>query len=453
MTVLQSEVAAVLGRRDEYKQAEAYYEGTVPEMFAVSTAKLRKAMKALNDSGQLNYCRPVVDAVNNRMEISSVSGTTKAASAKIEEVWQNNELDLEVKEIHRRALTFGDSFAIVWPDEDGKPQIAYNSPTTTAIVYDPENPRKKLKGVKMWAQDEKTTRLNVYTKDSVARYRTDNKTVTDKTNWELIDSEENPFDEVPVFHFRTHRPFGRPEHKSAYDAQNAVNKLFITNMYTVDYLGAPQRYALAQTGADTELEDFDENAPARENVSGLKSGPGELWYLNGVSQVGQFPAADSQQFWTPIMNSVRSMASLTDTPLHYFEKTLTPSGNALRVAESPLLKKVADRQASFGATWREIFRFILKIEGIKSDVQVFWKAIESLDELERWDLILKKINAGLSIHQALREGGYSEDQIVKIMEERNLEAEAELLYQRKPQVRVNTNHDETQAIQPDASGN
>lgn len=451
MPVLKQEVAAILRNRDEYTQADDYYEGNVPEVFA--TAKLRKAMRAVQDSGKLNYCRPVVDAVNNRMEISSITGTTKAATAKIEEVWVDNELDLEVKEIHRKALTFGDSFAMVWPDEEGKLQIAYNSPVTTALVYDPENPRKKLMGVKMWKQDEKTTRINVYTKDSVTKYQTASQTVTEKTNWEVIGTDENPFGEVPIFHFRTHRPFGRAEHKSGFDAQNAINKLFITNMYTVDYLGAPQRYALSQVGGGNEIEDFDENAPERENVAGLKSGPGELWYLNGVSQVGQFPAADSKNFWDPIMNIVRSLASLTDTPLHYFEKTQTPSGNALRVAEAPLLKKVSDREASFGATWREIFRFILKVEGIKADVQVFWKAIESLDELERWDLILKKINSGLSHRQALREGGYADDQIEKIMEERNLEAEAGSFYKRAPQTRVSTTNNDTLPLQADTTGN
>ena len=448
MPVLKNAVAAVLGRRDEYKQAEAYYEGEVPEVFA--TARLRAAIKATSDGGKLNYLRPVVDAVNNRMEISSITGGTKAANAKIAEVWANNELDLEAKEIHLRVLTMGDAYAIVWPDEDGVLQVAYNSPFTTSIVYDPENPRRKLMAVKMWAQDDKTTRLNVYTDTAVDKYRAASKdTVSEKTNWEHIGTDENPFDEIPVFHFRTHRPFGRAEHKSGYDAQNAINKSFITNMYTMDYLGAPQRYALSTMGSEGEIEDFEEGSSERENLKGLKSGPGELWYLQGVNSDGQFEAADSTQFWNPIMNTVRALASLTDTPLHYFEKTLTPSGNALRVAEAPLLKKVADREASFGATWRELFKFILKAEGIKTDVQVFWKAIESLDELERWDLILKKINAGLSHRQALREGGYSDEQIEKIMAERDLEAEAGSFYQRKPEVRVSTTENDTLPLQAD----
>src|SRR4051812_18670958 len=112
------------------------------------------------------------------------------------------------------------------------------------------------------------------------------------------------------------------------------------------------------------------------------------------------------------------MASLTNTPLHYFEKTgNVPSGEALRVAEAPLIKKVNDRQAAFGQAWRDLFKFVLKVNGLKQDVQVKWQEIESLDELERLDAALKKRNIGMSIAQTLREQGYDEKVIERVLEE------------------------------------
>jgi hypothetical protein len=250
---------------------------------------------------------------------------------------------------------------------------------------------------------------------------------------------------VPVFHFRTHRPFGRPEHYDAYDSQNTINTLVNNHLYTVDYQGAPQRYALAAAGADGgEIADFDEGDTARENIAALKNGPGEVWFMSGVSKMGQFDPADPSVFWTPIKDTIKAMAALTSTPLHFFDRTgNNPTGNGLRTAEAPLLKKVADREAAFGYAWRDLFRFVLKIDGIASGVIVYWKQIESLDELERWDVTLKKINAGLSHRQALREGGYPEDQIDTIMAERKAEADAGLFYQRSPQTRVNVSNDET----------
>lgn len=444
MTLMKEQVAAVLGRRATYEEAEAYYEGNVAETFA--TYRLRRAFRTTGDRSRLNYCRSVVDAVSDRLEIASIRGESERANAVIDRIWKNNELNLESAEIHRNALTFGDCYVAVWPDEDGELQVSYNSPKNMALVYDPENPRKKLYAVKMWLEprpDGKAgrTRMNVYTADRITKYVTDSELVTEGSQWTATGSVDNPWGEVPVFHFRTHRPFGRPEHKDAYDAQNSINKLFITNMFTIDYQGAPQRYALSTVG-DSEITDFNEGDTDRENISALRNGPGELWYLKGVNAVGEFKPADPKNFWDPIKATVEAMAALTNTPLHYFQRGTLPSGNSLRTAEGPLLKKVKDREQSFGQTWRELMRFILKIEGVAGDVQVFWQAIESLDELERWDVALKKINAGLSHRQALREGGYGEDQIEQVMEEREAEAAAGLYYQRSPQTRVNTSHDE-----------
>lgn len=439
---LKNEVKAVLDRHESYSEAGAYFEGEVPEVFA--SAGLRRAMRSSGYASRLNFCRPVIDAVQNRLEINAIIGTTEPATKVIGDTWEFNELALDANEVHRTALVYGDCFAMVWPDEDGNVEISYNTPLTTAIVYDPERPRKKLYAVKMWETAD-GTRLNIYTPDTVVKYSTTAKTVTDGTDWTQIGSLENPFGEVPVFHFRTHRPFGRPEHKDAYDAQNYINKQFIQSMVTADYQGAPQRYAISKAGSSNETADFEDGDTERENVEALKNGPGSLWYLTDVDQIGQFSPADPKVFWEPITNTVRSMASLTNTPLHYFEKTgNVPSGEALRTAEAPLIKKVNDRKLAFAQAWRELFKFVLKINNIDSDVQVKWEDVESLDELARLDASLKKRNIGISTAQVLREDGYDEEIIQRILQEAKDERDTNMAqtYQRKPEVRVQPNNSE-----------
>lgn len=444
MTILKEAVRAVLARREVYEEAQAYYDGDVPEVFA--TLRLRKAFRATGNRSKLNYCRPIVDAVNDRLAIGTISGDTPTATKRIQAIWSNNDLGIEAQEIHRTALVNGDAYVVVWPNADGDVDIALNSPRNMTLVYDPESPRTKLFAVKVWLADENTTRMNVYGPHKITKWSTNSDMITEGTNWSHVETVENPYGEVPVFHFRTHRPFGRPEHYDAYDGQNSINTLVNNHLYTVDYQGAPQRYALANAGADagSEVDDFSEGDTARENMKALRNGPGEVWFMSGVAKMGQFDPADPAVFWTPIKDTIRSIASLTSTPLHYFEKTGNiPSGNALRTAEAPLLKKVGDREDAFGYAWRDLFRFALKIEGINSDVIVYWQKRESLDEIERWDVALKKINAGLSHRQALREGGYPEDQIEQILAERKDEADSGLFYQRAPQTRVNPNADET----------
>jgi hypothetical protein len=197
-----------------------------------------------------------------------------------------------------------------------------------------------------------------------------------------------------------------------------INKLVATHMNTIDYQGAPQRYALTGAGVDAESDAFDEDDAERENIDSLRNGPGELWYLKGVNQVGQFAPADSATFTDPMQVYTRAMASSTDTPMHYFERGgNVPSGEALRTAEAPLLKKVADRQASFGSTWRDVYRFALEMEGVKADVQIKWKPIESMDSLDAWEVATRKKLVGVTPFQIFLEMGYDAEIAQKMVDD------------------------------------
>jgi hypothetical protein len=110
------------------------------------------------------------------------------------------------------------------------------------------------------------------------------------------------------------------------------------------------------------------------------------------------------------------MASITNTPLHYFEKTgNVPSGEGLRTAEAPLLKKVEDRQITFGSTWADLFRFVLKIDNeAEPNVEIKWKAVESMDSLDAWEVAVKKRVVGVSLEQVLVEMGYDVEMAAQI---------------------------------------
>jgi hypothetical protein len=419
-------------RRGVYTNSESYYQGDQSEVFAHT--KWTNLFRA-NGTYVLNFCKTVVDTVLDRLEISTVEATTKAATKTVGQIWEDNELQIDAREIHRRALVFGECYAIVWPDSDGKVTITYNSPMTTTMIYDEENPRIKKAAAKLWEQTDSfnstVTYMTLYYADRIEKYRRAGEVAThagsgDYNGWgkpyEIVD---NPWNAIPVFHFRTHRPFGTPEHAGAIGAQDAINKLVNNHMLTVDYQGAPQRYALSSGGNASEFEDFDEGEAARENIASLKSGPGELWYLNGVTQVGQFNPADPMVFTNPILEYVKYMASLTHTPLHFFvSTTVFGSGEALRSAEAPLTKKVRDRQLSFGTTWRELFKFALRIEGIDADVQVQWISPESLDTTDNWQIASIKRSLGMPLHTVLEEMGYDSEIAKQISESAKKEAEA-----------------------------
>lgn len=423
MSDIQVAIDRIAESRDYYWQASVYYEGDQREFFFNENWYRIFRFNPWKNF-RFNYTRTVVDSVLNRLEIASILGTSDEANAAINKIWEDNDLVIDSDEIHRRALVYGDSYAIAWTNERGEVQVDYNSPLTTVVVYDNENPRLKRFAAKMWQNNyhgigtPERVHLNMYYPDRVEKYEcfgfVDN--VVSASAFTLTEVVPNPWGEVPVFHFRTQKPYGRPEHYDAYGPQDAINKLIMTHIVTVDYQGAPQRYALSNSTNDFEANDYDEKLTEGENLDALKNGPGELWYLKGVTQVGQFPAADYKTFTEPVSEYVRALASLTSTPLHYFEKASIPSGESLRTAEAPLLKKVEDRQIMFGATWRDLFRFMLSIQGIVSDVEVKWVSPESLDTLDSWEVAVKKRIVGVSLLQVLLEMGYDREVADAIVE-------------------------------------
>jgi hypothetical protein len=425
MSDISSAISLIMDHRPDYEKAEAYYDGKESEVFLHQ--RWYRLLKSNGVDFKFNFTRTVVDSVLNRLEIANIMGTSESGTNVIKQTWEQNDMLLDQDEIHRKALTYGDCYVIVWPDETGTVTINYNSPLNTVIIYDEENPRIKKYAAKVWQMTEtngsKSMRLNLYYPDRIEKYESvagDLDVLNQQTIFTLIETVENPWNEIPVFHFRTQKQYGRPEHFDGYGPQDAVNKLIATHMYTVDYQGAPQRYALGFGGNGDEYEDFNEDSVKRDNLGSLQNGPGQLWFLKGVDKVGQFDPADHKAFTEPTREYVRAMASLTNTPLHYFERTgNVPSGEALRTAEAPLMKKVHDRQQSFGSAWRDLFRFVLRIEGIIEDVEVKWKHVESIDSLDQWEVGIKKKLVGLPVEQILLEMGYDEEIARQLASEAN----------------------------------
>ncbi|MDX3230621.1 phage portal protein [Streptomyces sp. ME19-01-6] len=437
--------------RPDYRKAQQFYDGDVPEIFA--SARLRRALEDTGTDFRLNFAKTPVDAVVDRLEIAAITGADDAHTKLISTMWADNGMDLEAPDIHRHACTLGDAYLIVLPVEDDREQVIgvemhYNSPETVRAIYSEENPREIEYVIKRWCETRtlgKVHRAELYYDDRVERWTTKpgstGDQVSDWIHWlaEPEDGQEPDEDSwiithdwgrPPVFHFRTGRPYGRPEHIGGYGPQNAINKLSITHMGTVDYQGFPQRYALTDAAttdtSDLEPGDWDDFPPDDHATgptdsgddSSLKAGPGEVWTLRGFKAVGQFDAANPSVFLDPVMFEVRAMAQITTTPLHLFDpQGEVPSGESIRAKEAPFVKKIRNRQMSFGATWREVFVFALNLLGIgDATVDVRWAPAATVEDQTGWQTATEKVKNGVPRRQVLLESGYREEQVDEWLE-------------------------------------
>jgi hypothetical protein len=426
-----------------YTTSAAFYEGNVPEVFA--SRRLRRLLAGTGKEFRVNYARTPVDALLERTMVQGITCADARAAAVLDTAWEANDLGLEAKDVHRRAYEYGDGYLIGWPDDtiDGGVALYGHEPTCVRVFYDQVKPRTKSLAVQAWTEfdvDGSWFRANLYYPDRTEMWISANaiNVIAGQATVNFPELEMTPYltDEapdgivpnelgiIPVFHFRTARPYGRSELEDAKGPQAMINKLYVTMMSSVDYAGFPQRYVLTDNSLEPDDQQDAFSQPVRNELaatdhtglthdSSLEAGPGATWLLSGNKvAVGQFAVADTGNFLAPIDQLVKQMALVTDTPLYRFDSGGNhPSGESLRAAETPLNKKLSDRLAQFGVTWSEVFDYVLAVNGIKADAEIAWAPPAIWTDRDSWDSAVQQLAVGVPLDQVLRERGYAEDLI------------------------------------------
>lgn len=93
----------------------------------------------------------------------------------------------------------------------------------------------------------------------------------------------------------------------------------------------------------------------------------------------------------------------------------------MKSAEARFVKKIKDRQIAFGNVWENVVKFALKIEGkeVPDDLQVeaLWLDAAPKSEAELADTAVKKKAVGVSRSQLLKEMGYDDETVYRMLEE------------------------------------
>lgn len=429
--------------------------------------------------------------------------STNPLNQVIEDLWEYNELGEELPYLHKNIGKYGDYYMLVWPivgDVEADQNKAYDpkksaaalsgkteespeqvdavedpaalsgkqivavdmichDPLTTRAFYDPENPRKMLYVIRSWEEGEGqnvVVRANLYYNDRIERWVHKGrppKRKNTKTKWMpyVEDGSKavlpNPFDQIPFFHYRTDRTYGKPDHLYAFGPQLAINKLVTSHLATVDYQSFPQRYALTDPTADpsslhgTDNDPFspdDDSDPEDDHYQQLDADPSSVWKLEGFKTVGEFKAADPKAYLDPFDRYVKAMSQVTGIPLHFFDKQgeRPPSGENIRQVNEQMNSKVETRQLGVGATHRNAFTFALNLLGHEVDrVKVTWRPIEVVTDLTGWQAINEKQLAGVPAEVTLIEAGYLPEEVAPWKDEWDRQAiEAQKIEQQQLEI-------------------
>lgn len=446
-----------------YQKTERYYRGDHDLAFA--TEKFANTFGQLFREFAMNLCPAICDAVRDKLRVTgfSLNGTrallpasvardaddasqdkalrTEGPRSQIDHIWFRNRMQQRAGEIHKEALKNGDAYAIVWFDPAGDVTIYPQRAANVTLVYDEERPGSILWAAKHWRTADKRMRLNIFYPDRIERYVTRKETdgmLPDAKDFDVLSERSasagrltqpsghleyrrgqvkppanaggsdwipNPFGVVPVFHFANNADVGCTgvsELAPAIPIQDGLNKSILDMLVAMEFSAFRQRW-VAGIEVDIDPETGEPKQPFKSSVDQLwvSSDPGTTF--------GDFGASNLDQF-LKVKDSFRvDMASVTGTPLHYFLQTSRgfASGESLKQNETRFLAKVSDRQMSFGQTWAELMSFALKLSGHDGvDLVTNWEDPSPTTEKDFLENLLLKKQLGISTEQALKEAGY-----------------------------------------------
>ena len=426
----------LMQRQATMKTFDDYYRGNHPLPFLTEAhrQKMHKEFRQLLDESRSNFMRLVIDATDERLRVDGfrLSATSNQTTDRATwDLWQANQMDAQSQTAFLESLIKGVSYLSVWDDIDGDgyADIAVEDPRETIVAYVPgSNYQRRAAALKVWLDDVNgVRRANVYLPDAVYKFQANAETLPIETAtpsqqslipWDAMPSGEipNPIGVIPIVPLRN-RPRllveGESEIADIYRIQNQINA-FLFLLALAGYFGAHrQRWMTGQ-----KLFMDDKGKP----VEPFDTAVDKIWQAeNPGVNFGEFSQTDLKPYIDAIEQKVLHIAVTTRTPRHYLiQSGQSPSGDAIKSAESGLVKKVERKQRWFGEGLEEALRLARRFQGETDapvDSEIVWADPQSNTEGVITDAVVKQYLGGLIPHSfALERLGYSQVQIQRILD-------------------------------------
>jgi len=412
--------AATLKRYDEY------YDGKHSLRFA--TEKFRKAFGFLFREFADNFCDVTVNTLSQRLRVDGIRlGVDQPRGDKAAwTIWQRNGLDAESSIAHKEAFIKSESHALVWWDEDGTTdsplaQITIEDANELIVETAAENRRKVRAALKKWLGDDGYAYCELYLPDFIYKWvsrSTVSGSLMGSISWVPNETPgelwpmPNKLKVVPVVPLRNNPRLrgGVSEIAQIIPMQDFLNKVLMDAAVASEFYGFRARWA---TGIDIP-RDPKTNKPMED----LKSALDRLWTSKDPNtKFGEFGQTDLANYVKLIDLILQHLIARTATPPHYFDiNGQFPSGQALKAAEAPLVRKAQERALHFGEAWEQVMRLAFLVEGdTKSaavmDSEVIWGDFEIRDDALMADALLKLQMVGVPTEALWQLYGFSQVQI------------------------------------------
>jgi SPP1 Gp6-like portal protein len=443
---LVGELAMELRRRRPIMwQHDDYYRGEHRLMFA--SEQFRKYFGDRYTKFADNWTQVVADAPVERLNISGfrLANEDSGYDKDLWSIWQQNDCDEQSDLAFLEAVITGRSFALVWGDQDDNPLVTFEHPSQCIVAYDMET-RQRSAGLKLWTDDEYAY-ATLYLPDEVWKFQQaqaepywqrEFRGPYFQPVWEPRESVSpnpvpNPLGCVPLVEFQNRpRLIAEPmsDVKGVIAMQDAINLTWAYLFNAADFASLGQRVVTGAERPKVPILDENGNAVGERDVP-LESFAKDriIWLTDPDAKPTQWDAADLTAFTPVIEMGVDHIAAQTRTPPHYLiGKIANVSADALKAAETGLVKRTMEKTVNFGKGIKEIGRLAALVQGNDAKATaiaggtVLWRDIESRSDAQLVDSLLKLKQMGMPFEFLCERYGLSPTEIARVIELKQQEA-------------------------------
>ena len=364
----------------------AYYDGEHPVLL---TDRQREYIGDLlateNFTFAHNVARTVVDKLRERLAVvgftvngesaGDEAGPDGALAGQLWGWWKANRMDAEQIRVYRKAIRDGKSYAMVgFDNETGQPDISVHSvwDGTSGVTFhrDPENPKRVLFANRYFYTFDPLTpgvtgklRKTTYLAHEIRKYKQGGSA----SGWEAVLDADDATWPLPWLGWDG-KPLGvalvefanpgGSEIDQILGLQNGLNKAWLDLMAAADTSGFPI-LAVEYSEPGAMVESDDDLTGADE----FRIGPGRAVEVEG-GHIHRIEGADLTSMIDVIWALVAAISSVSGTPQYHMRPlggSDVPSGEALKMLESSLIKRAEERQLLFGQGWEDVMALAYRV--------------------------------------------------------------------------------------------
>ena len=367
-------------------------------------------------------------------------------------IWEASNMDSDAPLGIETSFAKGRSYLSVWHYKgDEFPTIAVEDPTQTIVEMQPGSRHRRAAALKTFT-DEWTgrDRAELYLPGELWRF-----VRSPQGRWVPLpgDDEFEPtplgYQGIPIVPLvnrarlaytkledRVHLKHGGDSDLSdVTDIQDRINETILNRTIAQWFAAFKQRWATGLNVGD-EIKKDDQGNPVLDEHGEPVYQPVEpfdvwmdrlLWADSTDVKFGEFSATDITQYLKSHERDLQDLSTIKRIPRHYlFQEGQSPSGDAIKSAETGLVARVRRKQLDLGDPFEEAVRIARLFHGegmAPPDSEIIWDDPEYQTYGQLVDGVIKEYESGLVPWEgAMEKLGYSPQQIAKYRGQRSMDS-------------------------------